>query len=203
MRASFVVRDVLSRRMSEGTRSREMNHNSHNSRFATDIRLLEAARRVMIRPMPNRSVFYAEDIGKALAEGFVRRHSGYSRLDDLVKKSPEGRILWEELQSRSKNRWNEVEEIWGILSVRFASASIGNVHCFVPDRFVGFRPLKEFRHKYTTNSFVNTQFEKYELPELNSQPKINKVYFHDERKNIYLDEGDRLVGPLKDPTLPR
>jgi hypothetical protein len=148
------------------------------SDLTTTSALMAAARTLVLAPEPNRSVFYAEDEGKVLARLFVKTQPGYTRLDELVCKTKKGRHLWSMLTGSPGLPWTVVEPVWRELSYKFARESAGTVNCFVPKRFLMDRPLEESRHRYSKQSFVNTQFEMIEEIELRFSEKVKKILYN-------------------------
>ena len=139
--------------------------------------LLALAITVPLFPKKNRAVFYAEDEGARMANDFVRNNIGYTRLDEMLELSSQGRRLISRLKSPGW-KWPQIEKVWWELSWRFARAASGVVNVFGPPRFVEDRPLEEFRHKYSTGSFANTVFEIVELPELEANPRVEAILFN-------------------------
>ena len=80
-------------------------------------------------------------------------------MDELLKDTPEGKTLFASISPSGRN-WNEIEEIWLTLSMRFASVASGIVHCFSPDRLSRTEGVQNFEHPYTQGAYANTQFEK-------------------------------------------
>ncbi len=152
---------------------------SDRRRFQTDKQLLQLAQVVPIFPRENSSVFYAEDDGAKLAERFVTRNRQYARLDELMQLSRSGMKLWDSLTTPG-NPWSVYEEIWWELSWRLARAAKGNVYVFGPKRLIEDRPLGEYRHKYATGAYANTVFEKVELPELETNSRVNEIFYNGE-----------------------
>jgi hypothetical protein len=152
-------------------------HPKDRKRFTTNKELLVKASLVPLFPSPDRVVFYAEDEGAMLAAVFVSMNTGYTRLDDLLKQTPEGRELWSTLTSGG-SPWSYVEEVWWELSWRLARTAQGVVNIFGPKRLEMDQPLSEFRHKYTTGAFANSVLEKMELPELEQNPNVTKILYN-------------------------
>lgn len=149
----------------------------NRKRFSTDRRLLDLASNVPLRPAPDRAVFYAEDEGASLAAKFIAANPAYTRLDELLQASSDGRRLWSALTAKGRP-WSDVEEVWWELSWRLARAAKGHVHVFGPARLVEDRSLSEFRHKYTTGAYANSVFEKVELPELEQNPAVTRITYN-------------------------
>jgi hypothetical protein len=147
-------------------------------RFATDNRLLSIANHVFLQPEHDRAVFYAEDIGARRAEDFVRNNPGYTRIDDLLNRSAEGRALFREIGAARGMMWNQREEIWLALSMRMAAAASGTVNCFGPDRLGIDEGVEAARHSYNVRAFAHTQFEKAELPILENSIKVEAILYN-------------------------
>jgi hypothetical protein len=145
--------------------------------FSTDPQLLKAASAVSLRPAKDKAVFYADDEGAKLANEFIVKNPGYTRLDELLKKTSDGRKLWEAL-TKHQRPWSEKEEVWWELSWRLAREAQGVVNVFGPKRLVEDRPLSDFKHKYSTGSYANTVFEKVELPELEANPNVSNILYN-------------------------
>jgi hypothetical protein len=145
--------------------------------FATDRRLLDLASSVILLPAPDRAVFYAEDDGARLAAQFVAAHPEHTRLDELLQRTPSGAELWLDLTARNRP-WASTEEVWWELSWRLARAAKGVVNVFGPARLVADRPLTDYRHKYSTGSYAHTVFEKVELPELEANPHVTRIFYN-------------------------
>ncbi len=152
-------------------------HPISRKRFSTDSSLLDMAVRVPLVPKKDRAVFYADDFGARLAAAFVKQNPDFTRLDELLDQTPMGRDLWANL-IRGGRDWSRVEEVWWELSWRLARAAEGTVNIFGPTRFSRNEPLSAFRHKYATGSYANTVFEKVELPELESNPRVKQILFN-------------------------
>jgi hypothetical protein len=151
--------------------------NNKGQRFTTDKHLLASASRVLLKPARDRAVLYSEPIGERAAEDFVKRNPGYTRLDELLKRSPEGDHLFSMLVARSKVNWSDVEEIWWDLSRRLAHAASGDVHCFGPPRMTDPNsPVETYRHDKKSNAFANGVFEKVELPVLEANPLVTRIF---------------------------
>ncbi len=146
-------------------------------RFTTNPSLLKLASVVPLNPEKDRAVFYADDFGARLAERFVQSNPGFTRLNELLDQTPVGRGLWSEL-TKGGSPWNHIEEVWWELSWRLARAAQGTVNVFGPTRFVRNEPPSAFRHRYSTGSYANTVFEKVELPELESNPRVTQILFN-------------------------
>lgn len=147
-------------------------------RFATDTALLAIANQVFLQPPHDRAVFYAENAGERLAQDFVRQNPGYARIDDLLLVTPEGRDLFKEIDSMGGRRWDQREEIWLALSMRLAMAASGIVNCFGPVRLLADEPVESARHGFRRNAFVNTQFEKAELPILENNLRVTQILYN-------------------------
>ena len=65
----------------------------------TDPELLALAIAVPLFPQKNRAVFYAEDEGARLAKQFVQANIGYTRLDEMLEITPQGKKLLSKLKS--------------------------------------------------------------------------------------------------------
>jgi len=152
-------------------------HPKDRKRFTTDRTLLEAASTVVLRPIPDRTVFYAEDEGASLAAKFVAANPGHQRLDELLQLSLEGKALWQALVGGGRP-WSDVEEVWWELSWRLARSAKGHVNVFGPARLIEDRPLSEYRHKYVTGAYAHTVFEKVELPELEQNPAVTGISYN-------------------------
>lgn len=152
-------------------------HPQYRRPFSTDRVLLSRATTVALQPLVDRAVFYAEDEGARLAAEFIQARPGYTRLDELLARTREGRELWKQLTLGGRP-WSDVEEIWWELSWRLARSAQGVVHVFGPRRLIEDRPLEEFRHKYSTGSFAHTVFEKVELPELEANPRVTTILYN-------------------------
>lgn len=146
-------------------------------RFTTDKELLKLASSVPLMPSRDRTVLYAEDDGAAAAAAFVKAKPGHARLDELLQATPSGRKLWDALVPLRRS-WSDVEEVWWELSWRLARSASGVVNVFGPARLISDRPLSEFRHKYCTGSYANTVFEKVELPELEANSKVTRIFYN-------------------------
>ena len=152
-------------------------HPKDRRRLLTNTALLKQASTVQLVPATNCSVFYAEDEGARLAAAFIASNPRHTRLDDLLQRTPEGRVLWSALIAKG-NPWSELEEVWWELSWRLARAARGVVNIFGPARLVEDRPLSEFRHKYSTGSYANSVFEKVELPELEANSNVTSIFYN-------------------------
>jgi hypothetical protein len=148
--------------------------------------MLSIAKSVMLRPPTDRAVFYAEDEGAKLASALISANPGYTRLDELLAQTPEGRYLLKGLMQSSRP-WSDKEEVWWELSHRLARAASGAVHVFGPARLVKERPIEEFKHKYKVrfrnaerDAYANTVFEKVEWPELEQNASVTTVYYNGE-----------------------
>jgi hypothetical protein len=139
--------------------------------------LLELASWVPLAPPPDRAVFYAEDDGAQRAAAFVARDRRYMRLDDLLPQSESGAALWAALRAQGRP-WADVEEVWWQLSWRLARAAKGVVNVFGPERLVRDGDVEEHRHRHATNKYVNTVFEKVELPELDANPDVTQILYN-------------------------
>jgi hypothetical protein len=155
-------------------------------RFTTDRQLLWLAKHVRLSPVAHMTVFYAEDEGVRRATEFVRANAGYTRLDELLAQTLEGRMLWSAL-SQTARPWSDKEEVWWELSHRLANAAVGVVHVFGPLRLVEDRPIEAFKHKHKVVSrgreraaYANTVFEKVEWPELEQNDNVTTVYYNGE-----------------------
>jgi hypothetical protein len=146
-------------------------------RFTTDGELLKLASAVPLYPPVDKAVFHAEDEGAKLAAEFVAKNPDYVRLDELLQRTRIGLKLWAEIK-KEQRPWTDTEEIWWELSWRLARSAKGVVNVFGPKRIVEERPLSEFRHKYSTGSYANTVFEKVELPELEANPNVSKIFYN-------------------------
>ncbi|CAN7363198.1 hypothetical protein [Massilia sp. LjRoot122] len=147
----------------------------YRRRFQTDPSLLKLASNVALYPKRDRTVFYADDFGARLASGFIKSNPEFTRLDELLNMTPDGRTLWSKLISSS---WSHTEEVWWELSWRLARVAEGTVNVFGPTRFVRDEPISAFRHKYSTGAFANTVFEKVELPELEANPRVTQILYN-------------------------
>jgi hypothetical protein len=152
-------------------------HPIHRKQFETDPALLKLAIEVPLYPKKDRAVFYADEFGARLAALFIKRNSEFTRLDELLKQTQQGRDLWSKLTSGG-TPWSKKEEVWWELSWRLARVAEGTVRVFGPTRFVRNEPISSFRHKYSTGSFANTVFEKVELPELEANPRVTEILFN-------------------------
>jgi len=68
-------------------------HPKDRKRFTTEPALLKLATTVRLIPQVDRAVFYAEDDGARAAADFVSPGRGFTRLDELLQKTPEGQSL--------------------------------------------------------------------------------------------------------------
>lgn len=155
-------------------------HPIDRKRFQTDPSLLKLACKVPLQPRKDHAVFYAEDFGARLASSFVKQNPAFTRLDELLAMTVEGRDLWSML-TRAKlfgKEWNNIEEVWWELSWRLARAAEGTVHIFGPTRLTRNEPISSARHKYATGSFAHTVFEKVELPELEANPRVTRILYN-------------------------
>lgn len=152
-------------------------HPKDRQRSATDVSLLLRASTVRLFPPLDRAVFYAENDGARTAAQFVSQGNGFTRLDELLQQSAEGRAIWQAL-TKAGNPWSSTQEVWWELSWRLARAARGVVNVFGPARLIEDRPLSEFKHKYTTGAYANTIFEKVELPELEQNPNVTAIYYN-------------------------
>jgi len=150
-------------------------HPISRKRLQTDRSLLKLACEVPLYPKKDRAVFYAEDYGSLLSSAFIKENHGFTRLDELLDQSWQGRELWSKLQGGD---WNRIEEVWWELSWRLARRAEGIVNIFGPLRFIQGEQLSAFRHKYSTGSFANTIFEKVELPELEANPRVTQILYN-------------------------
>jgi hypothetical protein len=155
-------------------------HPKERKQVTTDKSMLERAATVALTPPPDRLVLYAEDEGARLAEKFIASNCGFQRLDELLRTTPAGRELFQELTVGGR-AWSDLEEVWWELSWRVARAARGVVNVFGPRRLIEDRPLSEFRHKYTTGAYANTVFEKVELPELEQNPYVTAIFYNGQR----------------------
>ena len=152
----------------------------YRTRFTTDNTLLKVAGTVALNAQVDKVVLYAEDEGIQLANEFIKKNPGHTRLDELLQLTKEGKELWQRLTATGR-RWSDIEEVWWELSWRLARRARGIVNVFCPARLVADRPLSEFRHKYATGSFANTVFEKVELPELEANPNVTTILYNGHR----------------------
>lgn len=144
---------------------------------STDKHLLDLASSIVLLPAKDRAVLYAEDEGKRLASEFIARHPRHARLDELLQRSGPGVALWHELTT-GRHAWASIEEVWWELSWRLARAASGVVNVFGPERLIVDRPLSDYRHKYSTGSYANTVFEKVELPELEANLQVTRIFYN-------------------------
>ena len=140
----------------------------------SDPELFAIATEVPLFPKKDRTVFYAEDEGDRLAKKWIGANNDYTRLDDLLAQTPQGRNLLSRLKKPGW-AWPQIEKVLWQLSWRLARAAAGTVRVFGPARFIQDRPLEEFRHKYSTGSFANTVFEIVELQELVENPRVTSI----------------------------
>jgi hypothetical protein len=155
-------------------------HPIDRKRFQTDPVLLKLASQVPLYPKKDRAVFYADDFGARLASSFVKKHPEFTRLDELLGMTPEGRDLWAKI-IRPKligKEWSNIEEVWWELSWRLARAAEGIVNVFGPTRLTRNEPISSARHKYSTGSYANTVFEKVELPEMEANPRVTQILYN-------------------------
>lgn len=145
-------------------------------RFTVDQDLLRLSRSIDLRPPHNHAVFWCETAGQKLAEAFVAKNHHFRRLDDILQDSPNGLRLYRHLTSPYRS-WSDVEEIWWDLSFRMATAASGIVNAFVPPRFTEDRPVSDFKHRFSGN-YADTQFEKIELLELESNPNVTQIFLN-------------------------
>jgi hypothetical protein len=148
--------------------------------FTTDKQLVELALRVPLNPLRGRAVFYAEDEGGRLAQAFLARHPSHTRLDELLRDSSDGMKLLDRIGPSGRRRWSNIEEVWWELSWRLARAASGEVNCFGPQRLLVDRPIEESRHR-RGRAFVNTIFEKIELPALEENPRVTAIFINGRR----------------------
>jgi hypothetical protein len=74
----------------------------------TDKQLVITARRIVLKPMQGRAVFYHGDEGCRRADLFVRQRAGHSRIDDLLRRNQEGQEL---LRLLGDKPWANKEEV--------------------------------------------------------------------------------------------
>jgi hypothetical protein len=141
----------------------------------TDNSLLVKAQRILLNPLRDRAVFYHGDEGSRRADLFVRQHAGYTRIDDLLGRSPAGTELLGLLGAKP---WSENEEVWWELSRKLARAASGDVHCFGPDRLSRSQPVSTHKSRFSARAYANTVFEKVELPELELNPRVEAIYYN-------------------------
>ena len=142
--------------------------------------LLVMALAVPLIPPPSHAVFYHGDEGARRAADFIaRRGRLYARLDELLQRSPMGMALYRNLVG-SRRRWYEVEEVWWELSRRMARAASGDVWCFGDERDLGAGDSAEsFRSRFVATSYANTVFDKVELPELELNARVTRIYYNE------------------------
>jgi hypothetical protein len=141
----------------------------------TDRALLLKAQRVIFVPSRDRVVLYNGDEGQRRAALFVRRHAGYTRVDDLLDRTPEGKEILSLLGAKP---WGQKEEIWWELSRKLARAASGDVYCFGPERLTRNQPVSTHRSRFEPRKFADTIFEKVELPELDNNQSVETIYYN-------------------------
>lgn len=137
--------------------------------------LLSRAQGIVFAPLRDRVVLYNGLEGERRAQAFVRQHPGYTRIDELLQGSPNGRGLLALLAARS---WKEKEEVWWELSRKLARAASGDVHCFGPERLTRAQPVSTHRSRFDAQKYADTVFEKIELPELDNNPSVETIYYN-------------------------
>jgi len=148
---------------------------STRATIPTDKELLLKARRVVFAPFRDRVVLYNGDEGQRRATLFVRQHAGYTRIDELLERTAEGKQILTLLAARP---WEEKKEIWWELSRKLARAASGNVHCFGPERLTRPQPIATHRSRFEPKKYADTIFEKVELPELDSNQLVDAIYYN-------------------------
>jgi hypothetical protein len=141
----------------------------------TDTSLLIRAQHVAFAPVRNRVVLYHGDEGCRRAALFVRQHAGCTRIDELLERDPAGKGI---LRLLGTKPWAEKEEVWWELSRKLARAASGDVHCFGPERLTRNQPVSTHRSRFVPRAYENTVFEKVELPELDTNPLVETIYYN-------------------------
>ncbi len=145
------------------------------STLRTDKQLLNQAQRIAFAPIRDRVVLYNGDEGQRRAELFVRQHPGYTRIDELLQRTAEGKEILALLGARP---WDEKKEIWWELSRKLARAASGDIHCFGPERLTRNQPVSTHRSRFEPRKYADTLFEKVELPELDNNHLVDTIYYN-------------------------
>lgn len=143
--------------------------------FATDKQLLTRAQHITFVPLRNRVVLYNGAEGQRRAELFVQQHPGYTRIDELLQRTAEGKEILTLLGAKS---WDEKKEIWWELSRKLARAACGDIHCFGPERLTRNQPVSTHRSRFERRKYADTVFEKVELPELDNNQLVDTIYYN-------------------------
>jgi len=147
--------------------------------LSTRRELLIIAYAVPLVPPPSHTVFYHGEEGKSRSADFIARNGlPYARLDELLKRSLDGRYLYRELID-TRRRWVEIEEVWWELSRRLARAASGDVWCFGPERDLQSGNADQFRSRFVQTAYANTVFDKVQLPELELNPRVTRIYYNE------------------------
>jgi hypothetical protein len=141
----------------------------------TDRQLLNQAQRIVFAPFRDRVVLYNGAEGQRRAELFVRQHPGYTRIDELLQRTAEGKEILSLLGAKP---WDEKEEIWWDLSRKLARAASGDIHCFGPERLTRNQPVSTHQSRFRPRKYADTIFEKVELPELDNNQSVETIYYN-------------------------
>jgi len=140
--------------------------------------LLPAIETVPLKTRHSKTVFYHSDVGKKRAKAFCNMNSAFI-IDILLDETPMGRHLLQRLGEIQKcSGFKAVEESWWTLSRRLAENATGDVWAF-GDREI-FDDVEHYRSKHqgSKHKFVDTVFEKIELPVLEANTFVSKIFYN-------------------------
>jgi len=156
----------------------------------TDQRLIQLANELQIDPAGRNVVFYHGASGAAKAKEFVTQHPKFVRLDDLLQQTELGRVFLDDLLKLSKEDFKKAEEIWWTISARLAESAKGDVHVFGGDVYanghdrsnanVTGEDPQDFRSRFDKKRYMDTTFDKVELPILTTNQSVGKIYYNGE-----------------------
>lgn len=153
-------------------------------RLSTDTLLLRQAARLDLEAPRNATVLWSGSPNRRLAKRFCEAHPGGGYLTLEMVLEQRAPTFFCELCAFT---WPQVEEIWYLLSARFAEAAEGAVRVFVcgiatpeGDRTGPVDP-RWYRssHKPRSNAraaYCNSVFEKVEGPALDNNPRADPVF---------------------------
>jgi hypothetical protein len=145
-------------------------------------------------PLPGRAVFYHGEEGTRRAREFVLlKGDGFTRIDELLAQTALGKELLAQLVIAKESRWDEIEEVWWELSRKLARNASGDVYCFGPERRLTDRGAADaFRSRFRwyevpdpvsgklerRYAFADTIFDKVELPELENNDRVCRIFYN-------------------------
>lgn len=160
--------------------------------LATDKRLMEQAARLTLKCARNTTVLWSGLENKELAKAFcsANRPTGYMTLEMILER--DYGTFYRELCNLS---WAQAEEIWYLLSAKFAESADGAVRVFAAgvsnpeDDASGPVDIGKYKSAYPPRgharaAYCNSVFEKVEGPALDGNPGADPVFLMGRNINV-------------------